>query len=318
MFQQFDFYIHDEYIEVDGIDFLLGELTCDILNISVNDFKEIWKLAKQLEHDKDGVIVAQLHAHLTKYRLFQLISKKDKFGSVQQYQQIVSDIYSFNQTMFWFVDRYIMHLKKLDAENYAAALFDFYQNPSIDKMMVNHFRDGVHAFTLFDTVKVQYEPRETPGHLNAYAIYEVYSVNYLQAFLKMDFMKAIMTGHIFRRCKNCKRFFLLTHGYKTAYCDRPLADNPKRTCRQQGAKNIAKEKAQNNPVIQSYNRAYRRITADKNRENINEEQWKIAKRKLADLRDMAVSGRIRDAEAEAEMQSETLYKSLGIDRKNKR
>lgn len=318
MFQEFDFYIHDESIEVGGSDFLLGELTCDILNITPEEFKKIWSLTEQLKDNQKGDKLAELHAYLMKCRLFQLIGEENKIGSIKQYEQIVSDIYSFNQTMFWFIDRYIMHLKKLDSENYAAALFDFYHSSNLDKMMVNLFRDGTHAFTLFDHVNVRYEPREISGQAGNYAIYEVYSVNYLQAFLKMDFMKAIMSGHIFRRCKNCKRFFLLTRGYKTDYCDRPLADNPKRTCRQQGAKNIAKEKAQNNPVIQSYGRAYRRITADKNRGNITDMEWDMAKRKLADLRDMAVSGRMRDSEVEAEMQSEKLYRSLDINRKNKR
>lgn len=318
MFHQINFYIHGECVEVGGKEFLLGELTCDMLNITSDQFQEIWDLAEQLRSAEDRDVIAQLHALLMERKLFQLIANPDDHGSAMQYLQIVSDIYSFNQTIFRFVDWFIMRLNKLDFENYAAALFDFYHHPNLDKLMVNHLRDGIHTFTLFDNVDVRYEPREIPSQPDAYAIYEVYSAKYLQAFLKMDFMKAIMAGHTLRRCKNCKRFFLLTQGYKTDYCDRPLADNPRRTCRQQGAKNTAKEKARNNPVIRSYTRAYRRITADKNRGNITEKQWVLAKGKLADLRDMAVSGRLSDKEVDAQMQSAELYRSLGIDRKNKR
>lgn len=318
MLSSIDFYIHDTQIELGGKGFLLGELTCDLLNITPEEFHEMWALVKQLETDESRKATRQLHALLIRRRIFQLMTEPDEYSDAETYLGIVSDIYSFNQTVFRFVDHFLMRLKKLDSENYAAALYDFYSHPNSDKLTVNHLRNGAHAFTLFDTVDVRYLPREVSGQPDTYAIYEVYSVNYLQAFLKMDFMKAVMTGHTFRRCKNCKRFFLLTQGYKTDYCDRPLADNPKRTCRQQGAKNTAKEKAKNNPVLQNYNKAYRRITADKSRGNITAEEWRLAKGKLADLRDMAISGRLRDVQAEQRMQSKELYASLGIIRKDKR
>lgn len=318
MFERIDFYIHDEHIEVGGKNFLLGELSADLLNIEPNEFGEICDLSKQLDDDSDQSKIKRLHSLLMQRELFQLIAKPNVLGTPMQYRQIVSDIYSFNQTIFRFIDEFLMHLKKLDTENYAAALYDFYHHPSLDKLMVNHFRDELHRFTLFDNVDVRYEPRELPDKPGNYGIYEVYSAKYLQGFLKMDFMKAIMVGHIIRRCKNCKRFFLLTQGYHTDYCDRPLADNPKRNCRNQGAKNIAKEKAENNPVIRSYNRAYQRITADKQRERITVEDWKKAKRKIRDLKDEAITGKYTDQVLEAMLQPEQLYVSLKIVRKGGR
>lgn len=42
------------------------------------------------------------------------------------------------------------------------------------------------------------------------------------------------------------------------------------------------------------------------------EDWKKAKGRIADLRDMAISGRFSDREVDAQMQSEALYLSLGI------
>lgn len=96
----------------------------------------------------------------------------------------------------------------------------------MDKMMVNFFRDPMHSFTLFDNIEVRFIPMEVPGKPDNYAVYEVYSSETLQGFLKMDFMKAVMSGHVIRRCQNCKRFFLLTQGYKTTYCDRPSRTIP--------------------------------------------------------------------------------------------
>ena len=185
-------------------------------------------------------------------------------------------------------------------------------------MLVNYFRNGMHSFTLFDGIDVRYLPRPVAGRPDEYAIYEVYSVRYLQAFLKMDFMKALMAGHSIRRCRNCQRFFLQEKGYRTAYCDRPLADDPKRTCRNQGAKNHDKEKAAGNPVLHSYQRAYQRVTSDKNNGTISEEDWEKAKRAVADLRDMATSGMLTDQQAEERMRSKALYAALDIVKKGGR
>lgn len=314
MFRQIDFRIHDDKIEVSGQEFLLGELTVDILSISPQEFEAMYALSQNL----DGGNIQKLHDMLMGRKLFQLISQKDNFYPAQTYQQIVSDIYSFNETMFWFIDKALMHLKKLDSENYAAALYGFYANPRADKMMVNHFRHGTHAFTLFDNIDVRYVPDTIPTQTDTYVIYEVYSVKYLQAFLKMDFMKAIMNGHTIRRCKNCKRFFLLTKGYKTDYCDRPIEGKKNRTCHNQGAKNMAKENAANNPIILSYTYAYHRITADKYRGNITEDEWKAAKKRLADLRDMGISSRLTYKEVNDQMKSAVLYPSLGITKKSGR
>ncbi len=249
-----------------GQSFPLGELTADILNITPEEFDQLYALSGNLGKGKDQeAIMEGIYALLKERLLFQLLTAEGVRWNANKFREIVGDIYSFNQTMFWFIDRFLMHLKKLDPENHAAALYDFYTDPHLDKMMVNFFCDPMHSFSLFDNIEVHFIPMEVPGKPDNYAVYEVYSSETIQGFLKMDFMKAVMAGHVIRRCQNCKRFFLLTQGYKTIYCDQPLADNPRRTCRQQGAKNIAKQKAEGNPVLRSYNKAYQRITADKSR-----------------------------------------------------
>lgn len=320
MFDKFSFSIYDGQIEFgsdSGDIFLLGEHSTDILNISPEEYSRMRELSNQISAG-DSDAVEELRALLLRYRLFQLVFPPGIKWPAEKYRQIVGDIYAFNQTMFWFIDRFLMHLKKLDAENYAAAHFDFYDHPGLDKMMVNHLRDGALAFYPFDTIDVRFMPRKMSNQPDNYAIYEVYTVDTLQAFLKMDFMKAIMAGHIIRRCKNCRRFFLLTKGYHTEYCDRPLADNPSRNCRNQSAKNTAKEKAANNPIINSYNRAYQRVTADKQRGRISVEEWIKVKQAIRDLKDMAISGKYTDRELDDLLQPEKLYASMNIQRRGGR
>ncbi len=230
-----------------------------------------------------------------------------------QYRQIVHDIYAFNTAMFGFIDRFVEHLDKMDKDNYAEAFYKF----STDGYMKEHRGIPAHEERIFpvsDPLAVQYVPRPKPDG-KGYAICECYHVKKLQSFLKLDFYRALMTGHVIRRCKNCKKFFLLTKGFHTLYCDRPIPGREHRNCRNQGAKNIAKMNTDNNPVLRLYQSAYNRVHSDYNRGNITAEERDRARVRLRDLRDEAISGKHRDAEVEALMQSAALYESLGIKRK---
>lgn len=112
MFSQIDFRIHDDKIEVAGQELLLGDLTVDILSISPQEFETMFALSQDLNTDN----IKKLHEMLMKSKLFQLVSD-GRMHSAEKYIEIISDIYSFNQTMFWFIDNALMHLKTLDSEN---------------------------------------------------------------------------------------------------------------------------------------------------------------------------------------------------------
>lgn len=313
MFFEFDVYINKDKIEVSGQEFKLGELTCDILNIKPDEYSDMSDLAKQIKKSPQKADVQKLYNLLKKRKLFNLIDTYCDVMFAEKYVSIVGDIYAFNQTIFWFIQERLMKMDKLSPTEYANELWNFYTHPRINKMMVNYLSCEFN-FNFFDEVKVKYMPRVLPDDKRNCAIYEIFTIDKLQTFLKMDFMKALSVGHSYRRCKNCNDIFMITQYYKTDYCDKPLKDNPTRTCRQQGAKNIAKEKAENNPIIQTYNKAYRRINADKHRENITASDWERVKERLVDLRDMAMTGKYRDDEFEEITQSKVLYAELGIEK----
>ncbi len=314
MFLEFDLYINKDIIEVDGKTFKLGELTCDILNIKPDEYDELRALMKKIEKAPTKKDVKELHDLLKKRKIFSVIDTYANVRLAKKYVQIVGDIYAFNQTMFWFIQEKLMKMDKISETKLANELWDFYHHPRLHKMMVNYVSSDFN-FNYFDDVKVKYMPRELPHNKKNCAIYEIFTIENFQTFLKIDFMRALTIGHSYRRCRNCGDIFLITHCYKTDYCDKPLKDNPKRTCRQQGAKNIAKEKADNNPILQTYNKAYRRFNADKHRGHISVEDWKNVTAKLRDLRDMATMGKYRDDEFEKITQSEVLYSELGIIKK---
>lgn len=283
-------------------------------------FKAIFRAVKKEEKDVVNLDeILELIDSESDREEFTKISNKTYDDSniylANRYRDIINDLYAFNQTMFNFIDHYLSTLKKLDSENYAAALFDYYNSPYYYKMSVNYFNSDT-SFSHFDNIDIRFEPREIAK--DKYAILEIGTTDSLQAFLKIDFMRALMIGHTIRRCKNCKQFFLLTKGYHTEYCDRPIVDNPKQNCRSQGAKNIAKEKAANNPKIKSYERAYQRIYIDARRGNITELDKKKALREIRDLRDKAMVNNISDDKLDEQLQSNAVYNSLGIKRKVKK
>ena len=112
MFSQIDFRIHDNKIEVAGQEFLLGDLTVDILSISPQKFETMHALSQGSNTDN----LKRLHGMLMERKLFQLISD-GRTHPAEKYIEIIGDVYSFNQTMFWFIDNALMHLKTLDSEN---------------------------------------------------------------------------------------------------------------------------------------------------------------------------------------------------------
>ena len=108
-----------------------------------------------------------------------------------------------------------------------------------------------------------------------YCIAEYYKTDNLQALAKMDFLKGLMKGHHPRRCKQCNRFFLMTRGYRTIYCDKPSLENPKFTCSQVAYKQIRrKEENATNPKYLTYRRCVKRIEKCYQRGTLTKEQEK--------------------------------------------
>ena len=55
-------------------------------------------------------------------------------------------------------------------------------------------------------------------------------------FLEVEFYRGLAIGNAPRRCHNCGRYFLLTAGYNTCYCNNIAPSKTVRTCRKAGAR----------------------------------------------------------------------------------
>ena len=200
------------------------------------------------------------------------------------YCSVLSNLSSFNQTIRFFIDYYLSALKKLTPENYAAVLYDYLNDPrAAQKMIANPFNGGG-LYSNADPVMLRFVPRETKPGSDEYQIYEYYEAYNLQTLLKMDFCRALGAGHVIRRCECCRRYFLLTKGYHTKYCDHPNPDNPKYTCAQLGYRQTGmKEAAKDDPKKQALLRCYQRLNKDVSRGNLTSEQRDVLYAKAEDL-----------------------------------
>lgn len=112
------------------------------------------------------------------------------------------------------------------------------------------------------------------------------------SFLYYDFFRGIARSYLPNRCKNCGKYFLIRGSWYYTYCDNPLADDPKKTCRDIGSKRRYDDKCKNNPIWQTYNRAYKAHYARYMKKKMTVAEFEEWSRFASEIRDKALSGEI--------------------------
>lgn len=119
----------------------------------------------------------------------------------------------------------------------------------------------------------------------------------LVSFLYTDFYRGLIHGNCPRRCQNCGKYFLLTAGYNTCYCNNIAPGETSRTCRKVGAHRKAEsEKASDTPAGQEYRKAYNRLKMRKARHRISVDEWNEKVALAHELREEAEQGQLSDLE----------------------
>lgn len=233
------------------------------------------------------------------------------------YRSILNDLASFNQTIRYFIRYYLSALKKLDPENYAAALYDYLNDPRAAMKMIANPIESTGLYSVSDPVMLRFVPRPVDYEEDTYQIFEYYEATQLQTLLKMDFYKALGAGHVIRRCEYCGRYFLLTKGYHTKYCDRPNPQYPEFTCAQLGYRQTGlKEAAKDDPMKRALLRCYQRLNKDVSRKRITAEERDRLYAMAVDLHfDARQDPKISFEEFDVSLATENLCALCGIERK---
>ena len=134
-------------------------------------------------------------------------------------------------------------------------------------------------------------------------IAEKATFNSLMDFLQTEFYRGLAKGNAPRRCYNCGRYFLLTAGYNTCYCNNIAPGETARTCRKVGAhRKEAQRKANHTPAQKEYGKAYNRLKARKQRGKISEDEWNAAVAKAQELVARSERGELTDEELKQKLE----------------
>ena len=351
------FYIHGDTIEYGGELFSAGELTADILNLSLEDYQRIQKnvrrmknLTEQYERTQDREFWRKLNyqfmalrTRMMEFRVFQILLRDDSkfFNEARQYteyrsslpeedldyedfsadqwvemaeqvettgqipvpllifpggrktkwlyyrkqmnryERYLGDVACFNPTIHNFIHFLISKLEHNSPENYAASLYQLYNDERlVEKLIVNPRSLEQPFYQKYDHCVVSYVPRELPD--KRFAICQEHTTDSLQMLLKADYMTALNAGHNIRQCVVCKKYFLVKGGAHALYCEGDCPHAPQYTCRQFGTYEVQKELARDVPKIQAKLTAFERIRKDQKRDIITAEEARRLKDTVRD------------------------------------
>ena len=238
-------------------------------------------------------------------------SREDKWRyynlQMARYRRYIDDVIVFNPTIHNFINFLLSKLKRNSPEEYAAALYQFYNDERlVEKLIVNPTSLERPFYQKYDPCVVSYLPRELPD--GTFAIAQEHTTNSLQMLLKADFMTALNAGHNIRRCIVCKKYFLVRSGVHALYCEGRCPLDERFTCRQFGSYEIQKELAHDVPKIKAKITAFNRIRKDYQRGIITEEEMRRLKDAVRDrLFDALSSPDISNEDFERSISSQHLY-----------
>lgn len=139
---------------------------------------------------------------------------------------------------------------------------------------------------------VQFTTMPHPDNIGKYIATERIIFNHITDFLHFDFFRGVMCGNAPRRCNNCDRYFLLTKEYNTVYCESIAPGYKDKTCRQIGAKEAYKEKAEDTPPKKLYNQVYQKLQQRLYRGKISLEEWNDKVAEAQQRKEDALCGKI--------------------------
>jgi hypothetical protein len=103
-----------------------------------------------------------------------------------------------------------------------------------------------------------------------------------------------MNGNAPRRCHNCQRFFLLSNGYDTCYCNNIAPGEKEKTYRKVGAHKKEARKGGKTPARIEYDRVYNKLKTRRARGKLSVDEWNAAVALALEYKDKAEAGEITD------------------------
>ncbi len=282
---------------------LLVEKTDSAAALAQERLNAVWELIFSLPVYRD----LQMDEPCNYHTFQRLMADKEKWAQVQdptsegyaKYQGIMiglicftEGLRSFRQLIDKMADKYLEPLKHRNSSAYAEAYSCFY--PQMLSASAQIFEDD---FEQGIPLEVSFVPMMHPTEEGKIFIAEKATFNSLTDFLQTEFYRGLAKGNAPRRCHNCGRYFLLTAGYNTCYCNDIAPGETKRTCRKVGAhRKEARGRENRTPAQKEYDRAYNRLKVRKQRGKISKDEWNAAVAKAQELVARSERGELTDEE----------------------
>ena len=225
-------------------------------------------------------------------------------GAVTLSERIDSLSFIYDEMMYYkaflsiFTDEYLEKATKRSAQEYSVALYHFLSNTQMLNDIEKKLNHPHIKFFIDHTSEAEYVTRPDPDDDQKYIIAEYRVFRSLAGFMISDLFKALSAGYSPRKCQWCGKYFLLTTGHNTVYCDNPAPDDPKgRTCKQVGAH--GNERLQKNKADYQIEarKTYQRITKQRDSGNIGWDGFNDALSRIYEITDSADRKEISNEEA---------------------
>ena len=190
------------------------------------------------------------------------------------------------------------HISKRTPAGYGTAYLKYYRSMIHGGAVLSPDKEFSQSFDL----AVNFVPVCNPDNRDAVMIGEETQFNSLADLLYTDFYLGLIHGNIPRRCHNCGKYFLLTAGYNTCYCNNIAPGETERTCRKVGApRKKAREKASATPAKKEYTKTYNHLKARKQRGKISIDEWNEGVAKAQAMIDQYDRGALTDEELKEQL-----------------
>ena len=335
-FDRFTVFFTGDTVFLDGTDFPLGQLTTDVLNLDsdvlteidrrVDDFMSaVWTLLQEKTDSAASSAQERLNAvwdlifALPVYRSLHLdteaarnlfpalLSDRTKWAETldvdseghRMFEDFLSGLEYFSESLRNFrgqiqgmLELYFESLSRRGSEAYAEAYATYFTDMTAAGKLFFQEQEFAQSFP----AQLCFVPMAHPTEAGKVLLAEKAEFSYLSHFLYTDFYRGLMTGNAPRRCHNCGRYFLLTAGYNTCYCNHVAPGETERTCRKVGAPRKANHPTGLSPAGMEYRKVYNLLKARKQRRKISTDEWNTALAQAQEVLDMAERGELSDEE----------------------
>ena len=339
---QFTVFFHGDRVFVGEREYPVGQCMVDILNLEESELlqidqsllnfycaiRSVWQEDTQesVQRAQEKLWdVWQLVSRLPVYRdlnidwsqpVFQMATLLEKLwnkignltdevrAEVDEYLRrmigVVDLLRIFQKQISLMLDGYFEPLERRNSEAYAVGVFQFYS----DMVATKIFSDDEEPFEHSFPVKVNFVPMVSPSDEEKIILAERTEFSNLLSFLEVEFYRGMAIGNVPRRCPNCGKYFLLTAGYNTCYCNNIAPGETERTCRKVGAhRKESKGKANRTPAQREYDRAYNRLKQRKNRGKISMDEWNTAVARAQEWLEKSGRGELSDEELKNKLEA---------------